>query len=75
MVPSHVGPQDIKENSKLLDATRNQIRFTTVLGEWVFIGSAYFIVITEMSAKRDIFTHHPGGDESGFPEKTARRVT
>lgn len=50
---------DIKENSELLDSTRNQIRFTTVLQVWVFIGSAYFIVITQMSAKRDIFTHHP----------------
>lgn len=27
-----------------------------------------------MSEKRDIFTHHPGGNESGFPEKEARRV-
>lgn len=24
-----------------------------------------------MSEKRDIFTHHPGGDESGFFEKEA----
>lgn len=42
---------------------------------WAFIGSAYFIVITQMSEKRDIFTHHPRGDESGFPEKEARKVT
>lgn len=55
--------------------TRNQIRFTPVLRVWVFIGSAYFIVITQMSEKRDIFTHHPQGDESGFPEKEARTVT
>lgn len=41
----------------------------------VFIGSAYFIVITLTSEKRDIFfTHHPG-DEFGFPKKKARRVT
>lgn len=55
--------------------TRKQIRFTIGLQVWVFIGSAYFIVITQMSNKRDIFTHHPGGDESGFPEMLARRVT
>lgn len=45
--------KDIKGNSDLLNATRNQIRFTTVLRVWVFIGSAYFIVITQMSEKRD----------------------
>lgn len=54
---------------------RNEIRFTTALPVWVFIGSAYFIVIIQMSEKRDIFTHHPGGDESGLAEKEARRVT
>lgn len=52
---------DIKENSELLDATRNQIRFTAALQVWVFIGSAYFIVITQMSEKRDIFTPYPSG--------------
>lgn len=50
---------------------RIQIRFTSALPVWVFIGSAYFIVITEISEKRDIFTYYPGGDESGFLEKEA----
>lgn len=42
-----------------------------MLQVWVFIGSAYFIVITQISEKRDIFPHHPQGYESGFPEKEA----
>lgn len=49
----------------------NKIRFTPLLPVWVFIGSAYFIVITQMSEKGDIFSHQPGGDES---EKEVRRA-
>lgn len=60
---------DIKDVSERLAAERNPIRFTTVLHVWVSIGSAYFIVITQMSEKRDIFTHHPRGDEASFLKK------
>lgn len=40
----------------------------------MFSGSAYFLVITRMYEKRDIFTHYPGGGESGFPEKEENMV-
>lgn len=54
---------DIKENSEPLDPTRSQIRFTTAGRVLPLICSAHFIVITQTSEERDIFTPRPGGDE------------